>query len=88
MLNAPRTPCEDSNRQNECYSDNGERSNADRTFPILTIPHAALHVSWMKNAAVLVIVSVPEGVPRRSALTIRDRPPAYGPYSHGRYWPN
>jgi hypothetical protein len=38
-----RSPCEDSNRQNERYRDNGEPSKA--AFPILTIPHAALHVS-------------------------------------------
>jgi hypothetical protein len=35
----PRSPCEDSNRQNERYSDNGEPLKA--AFPILTIPHAA-----------------------------------------------
>jgi len=40
----PRSPCEDSNRQNERYSDTGESSKA--AFPILTIPHAALHVSF------------------------------------------
>jgi hypothetical protein len=34
MLGAPRSPFEDSNRQNECY-DNGERSKV----------HAALRVS-------------------------------------------
>ena len=43
MVSVPRSPCEDSNRQNERYSDNGEPSKA--AFPILTIPHAALHVS-------------------------------------------
>ena len=37
-------PCKDGNRQNDCYSDNGESSKADRAFPILTIPHATLHV--------------------------------------------
>jgi hypothetical protein len=45
MGNVPRSPCEDSNRQNERYSDNGERLKADRAFPILTIPHTALRVS-------------------------------------------
>ena len=43
MGSVPRSPCEDGNRQNERYSDNGEPSKA--AFPILTIPHAALHVS-------------------------------------------
>jgi len=42
VRSVPRSPCEDSNRQNERYSDNGEPSKA--AFPILTIPHAALHV--------------------------------------------
>jgi hypothetical protein len=42
MSNAPRPPCEDSNRQNERCSDNRERSKVGRAFPIL---HAALHVS-------------------------------------------
>ena len=37
-------PCKDGNRQNDCYSDNGESSKADRAFPILTIPHATLQV--------------------------------------------
>jgi hypothetical protein len=44
MRIAPRTPCEDSNRQNECQSDTGDRSKDDRTFPVLTIPHAVHHV--------------------------------------------
>ena len=44
MLSVPRSPCDDSNRQHD-YSDNGEPSKADRAFPILTIPHAALHIS-------------------------------------------
>ncbi len=39
-------PCKDGNRQNDCYSDNGQSSKADRAFPILilTISHAALRV--------------------------------------------
>jgi hypothetical protein len=41
MGSVPRSPCEDSNRQNERYSDNGEPSKA----AFLAIPHAALHVS-------------------------------------------
>jgi len=45
MSSAPRSPCEDSNRQNERCSDNRERSKVGRAFPILTILHAALHVS-------------------------------------------
>jgi hypothetical protein len=80
MLRVPRSPCEDSNRQNECYNDNGECSKSDRAFPILTIPHAALHVSYMTGER-----RCPRdgscfhagGVPRRSALTIRNRLPAY-----------
>ena len=44
MFSAPRSPYEDTNRQHD-YSDNGERSKAGRAFPILTIPHAPLHVS-------------------------------------------
>ena len=43
MGSVPRSPCEDSNRQDECHSDNGEPSKA--AFPILIIPHVALHVS-------------------------------------------
>ena len=43
MRSVPRSPCEDGNRQNERYGDNGEPSKA--AFPILTIPHAALRVS-------------------------------------------
>jgi hypothetical protein len=43
MVSVPRSPCENSNRQNERYSDNGEPSRA--AFPILAIPHAAVHVS-------------------------------------------
>jgi hypothetical protein len=43
MGSVPRSPCEDSNRQDECHSDNGEPSKA--AFPILTIPHAALYIS-------------------------------------------
>jgi len=37
------SPCDDGNRQNERNSNNAEPSNA--AFPILTIPHAALHVA-------------------------------------------
>jgi hypothetical protein len=43
MGSVPRSPCEDGNRQDECHSDNGEPSKA--AFPILTIPHADLHIS-------------------------------------------
>jgi hypothetical protein len=43
MGSVPRPPREDSNRQDECHSDNGEPSNV--AFPILTIPHADLRVS-------------------------------------------
>ncbi len=42
MSSAPRSPCD---RQNERCSDNRERSKVGRAFPILTILHAALHVS-------------------------------------------
>jgi hypothetical protein len=44
MGTVPRSPSEDSNRQDECDSNNGEPSKA--AFPILTIPHAALHDSF------------------------------------------
>jgi hypothetical protein len=43
----PRSPCEDSNRQNKRYSDSGEPSKA--AFLILTIPHAGspcFRLSW------------------------------------------
>ena len=43
MGSVPRSPREDSNRQDECHSDNGEPSKV--AFPILTIPHAGLRVS-------------------------------------------
>jgi hypothetical protein len=43
MGGVPRSPSEDSNRQDECHSDNGEPSKA--AFPILTVPHPALHIS-------------------------------------------
>jgi hypothetical protein len=43
MGSVPRSPCEDSDRQDECHSDNGEPSKA--AFPIVTILHAFLHVS-------------------------------------------
>jgi hypothetical protein len=42
MGGVPRSPREDSNRQDECHSDNGEPSKV--AFPILTIPHAGLRV--------------------------------------------
>ena len=41
MGTVPRSPSEDSNRQDERHSDNGELSKA--ACP--TIPHVALHVS-------------------------------------------
>ena len=44
MRSVPRSPCEDSKRQNERYNDNDEPST-DRAFQILIIPHAVLHVS-------------------------------------------
>jgi hypothetical protein len=45
MAGVPRrSPCDDGNRQNDRHSDSGKSSKAD--FPILTIPHAALHVSF------------------------------------------
>jgi hypothetical protein len=43
VRSVPRSPCEDSKRQNERSCDNGEPSKA--AFPILIIPHVALHVS-------------------------------------------
>jgi hypothetical protein len=43
MGSVPRSPCEDSNHQDECHSDNGEPSNA--AFPIVTFLRASLHVS-------------------------------------------
>ena len=49
MRGIPRSPCEDSDRQNECYSDNGEPSKSDRAFPILIIRHAALRVSYISS---------------------------------------
>ena len=44
MRSVPRSPREDSKRQNERYNDNDEPST-DRAFQILIIPHAVLHVS-------------------------------------------
>jgi hypothetical protein len=43
MAGFPLSRRDDNNRQNERYSDNGEPSKA--AFPILIIPHAALHVN-------------------------------------------
>jgi hypothetical protein len=44
VRSVPRSPCENSKRQNERYNDNDEPST-DRAFQILIIPHAVLHVS-------------------------------------------
>ena len=41
MRGVPRAPCKDS-KYNEGGNDNGQRSAANRVFPILTIPHSVL----------------------------------------------